>query len=864
MAVFNFLIRTNKNNVCLNVNIIIAFCIICLSGCASFKAEMSPSAYEQFESAYKEAFNCFENGLSRESEIFCQQALALLESDDESILSKGAHFKYSIESRLLYLLCYNKLMAGDEEYVYQKTRWALNSLKGDEQYIYLKDCFSIIHVVNTGDLSLSKEIFQKCDSLLDRGNLRMNVLEKLVDRTFVDIFLVYLDLNSGNIKAAEKLQNKLEKLYGNLFMKGLLLGGKVLGINKKERAILFSIAGYGYGQLGRYHDSAVFYKRARKILDGVKKQELNWLKGATDILYAHISLFPSNMLANAKEKISQGISKLKLDDTSSSSIYGSKRFKNDIFIPYGQVVSAKCLYYEKKYDQCIEMANAAIIQSNNATPKFIILDALYYTALAQKKIGVVDNSILDSLVKGVEHRLDGYKGWDLWKLHYAKSVNFESKNHIDGAISSIRKAISIIEKLRENRFDLISQQLTFMEDKSAPYDRFIDLLRTYRLDDELSKYELFLAIEKMKVNSYITGASKKRKISKIGPRNIVDVLGSDEAVIQMYYGGGALISMMLDHQELKVSVIHDKVGIRNTVDVLRRSMDGHDLKTFDECSNNIYEAFLKPFEEDLASMKKVYIIAYGDLNYVPWYALKVDIKERVAERVIDKIYCVSVLPYASIVLSKMQPIDYSKQVSIFLNKIGIPLYDNVGLKIEKNHRVLDKHNKIQEYTGDESNVGLFLEKLRAGNNIVFFGHGFFDKSSPLESSIIFNDTGLSLLDIPDYSIKSDFVVLAGCQTGLVMRYSEMKLKDRSDVFRSENDMVGLYKVFLNRGAKSLIVTLSKINPHETRKFIRLFLSLYYSSAYSDFDQFFKQLLLMFKKDRYSVFYWGSYNFIRGG
>jgi CHAT domain-containing protein len=156
------------------------------------------------------------------------------------------------------------------------------------------------------------------------------------------------------------------------------------------------------------------------------------------------------------------------------------------------------------------------------------------------------------------------------------------------------------------------------------------------------------------------------------------------------------------------------------------------------------------------------------------------------------------------------------------------------------------------YLKDEAREEIFKEAPLQDYQIIHFAcHGFLAEEFPFRSALILaldddpqEDGFLQVRELYNLRLKADLVVLSACQTG------------KGKLERGEG-ILGLPRIFFYAGAKSVILTLWRINDESTATFMN---SLYcYLSKGNDKAQALRLAKLEMINSKFShPFYWAAF------
>jgi CHAT domain-containing protein len=161
-------------------------------------------------------------------------------------------------------------------------------------------------------------------------------------------------------------------------------------------------------------------------------------------------------------------------------------------------------------------------------------------------------------------------------------------------------------------------------------------------------------------------------------------------------------------------------------------------------------------------------------------------------------------------------------------------------------------NKRDIYLKDEAREERFKEAPLKDYEIIHFAcHGFLAEEFPFRSALVLSldddpqeDGFLQVRELYNLRLKADLVVLSACQTG------------KGKLERGEG-ILGLPRVFFYAGARSVMLTLWRINDESTAKFMSLFYR--YLSEGNDKAQALRLTKLEMINSKFShPFYWAVF------
>lgn len=708
----------------------------------------------------------------------------------------------------------------------------LADLSDEERYFLLKNVFSIAQIFFAGDHGRYLSVMNACKDILSRKDtaaLRMfrpvhYLTDVLMDEVWVDLFIAYAKLQSGDLGAVHRIQETYERMYENPAVRSLLRGADLLKLYRADRAVLFGFGGYGYALLGRYERAGRFFRDAVSALEPVapnRWHERVYL-GGLKIARADAYLVPRGRDAEAERSLTDGVAILEATRADPwaelASPMGS--WSRGWLSGYARIARAKFHFRRERWDAAFRDARSALGSLDRTSPKQLVVDAAFYAYLSGRRM--VDPVPLEPILAEAREKLAGFAGFEMWKIHYLESLHGESAGDMDGALAAIRAAAETVETFRKERFPDLIQQVTFMEDKGLPYQRWIRLLLKSRLPETERARRIFEVVETQKRHA-LELASPKESADRLG--SLQATLSPDAALIQLYYGDDFL---------LRISVTREAIGLRRDaisaedihtrVAEFRKTLSPRhpefSARKAAATGHALYRMLLAPLEASgqLDGKTKLYIVPHRDLHYVAWNALSLAPSLSGGRFVFDR-WRVTVLPAATAGLGELRDdgrISGSDRGTTVLIGPDIPsdilVPEMAGIP------------GIRLLADEAASVPATLRELETVRHLLILAHGRFDRSSPMESAIALNGPNgadfFTLAHLRDASISCDFVSLTGCATGTVQRYSEMDPSRRMERFPESSDLLGLYRSLIARGVGHVSVSIvQELDQHLSERFL---------------------------------------------
>ncbi len=267
---------------------------------------------------------------------------------------------------------------------------------------------------------------------------------------------------------------------------------------------------------------------------------------------------------------------------------------------------------------------------------------------------------------------------------------------------------------------------------------------------------------------------------------------TDEDVEVVYdLGSEAEVESAVRHLEFQMSALrHGSVNLRRYLPELATRAD-HYL-------GKLYDLLLAPLERLLADRRLV-IVPYGVLHYVPFHALYN------GERHLIDLREVSYAPSAAILQACLrQPVRTQERALLLGNtdahapRVRDEVLAVAGL-FPESVTLLDEKCTLAALSQHSSEADV----------IHFACHGQFRPDNPLFSSVRLADSWLTVRDAYNLDLKCSLVVLSACETGI-------------NSVAPGDEIIGLARGFFSTGAPSLVVSLRTVDDESTAELMLRF------------------------------------------
>jgi CHAT domain-containing protein len=209
--------------------------------------------------------------------------------------------------------------------------------------------------------------------------------------------------------------------------------------------------------------------------------------------------------------------------------------------------------------------------------------------------------------------------------------------------------------------------------------------------------------------------------------------------------------------------------------------------------HKLHDALIRPLEQIL-ERRKLIIVPYGRLHYLPFHAL------HDGEKYLVELCEISYAPSAAIFLQCLRRGEHRLDRALLM-----------GVSDEQTPRIADE---IQAIKGVFRNVTTLVEDaatataLRTestGNDVVHLAcHGQFRSDNPLFSALKLADGWFTVRDASSLKLDDALVTLSGCETGV-------------NAVAPGDELIGLARGFFAAGARSVLLSLWMVDDAATKR-----------------------------------------------
>ena len=422
----------------------------------------------------------------------------------------------------------------------------------------------------------------------------------------------------------------------------------------------------------------------------------------------------------------------------------------------------------------------------------------------------------------------------------AKARNFLDSLGNKRIIPNKSGDVELAEKERTLRTQIHSLESAVIRIKPEDHQ----IMRNIQMRMKVLQEEYFNVIEKLKTSN--PAYSSLITINPFSLREIQGVLKPDETIIEYFTGENLTYIWIITSGKIDVVVIQENLKtIARRVNRLRSSMllkpnekvDDEKVNEYRKQLSEFYTLILKPVENNIASTGetgsseknsgkgRIFIVPHGSLHYIPFSALI----DNNGKHLIESYSIVTEPSASSFVLFRKRE---SKKLDNFagfalgnINKFQKPDLQNNPVNIpdeeQANRQVfvplpgtkeevekiaaILKEKQYELITCYEKDfLAEKVEKESSTAGILHIAtHGFFSsRAKGRFSGLIASDGYIFIIDIFNWKMDANLVVLSACETGLGR-------------ILEGDEMVGLSRAFMQAGTDNLIATLWNVQDKST-------------------------------------------------
>lgn len=268
-------------------------------------------------------------------------------------------------------------------------------------------------------------------------------------------------------------------------------------------------------------------------------------------------------------------------------------------------------------------------------------------------------------------------------------------------------------------------------------------------------------------------------------------------------------------------------------------------------AHQLYKSLIQPIEESIQLPEKLIIIPDISIMNLPFEMLlsskpdssvyfPTDFSNYTDSFLLHR-YSFTYSPGTSLLQLKSKPISNTPDFVIFANPfdnrdIQSSIYSEFGwsfsplpFSVSETKGIKKIYDQVKVYSNSEATKSNFIKEAPGQQIIHLATHGFVDLSFDAFSGLVLatnndsTDDGLLMgYEIADMSLNCDLVTLSACETG------------RGKVIAGEG-VLGLPRLFLKAGAKTVLMTMWKVDDHFTSELMPKFYDYFLNQGESKSD-----------------------------
>lgn len=208
--------------------------------------------------------------------------------------------------------------------------------------------------------------------------------------------------------------------------------------------------------------------------------------------------------------------------------------------------------------------------------------------------------------------------------------------------------------------------------------------------------------------------------------------------------------------------------------------------------SKLFEILIRPIENDIAGYENVYILPFEDMYYLPFGAL--------INKTSESSYHYAVEDYNFGYLSSMNLLKLVINKKDVNNSNCLLFADPDGTlngARQEVHSISKYFVKPSIFIGKDATTQAFIDKCANSKIIHLATHGKLDKKNPSESTLLFADRSMNVMEAFDLPLENtEVITLSACQTARGNKGLEYAT---------------IARAFINAGAGSIIATLWQID-----------------------------------------------------
>ncbi len=300
-------------------------------------------------------------------------------------------------------------------------------------------------------------------------------------------------------------------------------------------------------------------------------------------------------------------------------------------------------------------------------------------------------------------------------------------------------------------------------------------------------------------------------------------LWADELLIEYFATAGELLAFVITRDKVSVvrgladpALVADHVRrVRFQIDRALRPGAASGPRAAGRLADvrrdlaSLYDLLIRPLGGLLTGARRVMIVPHGPLHLVPFHALFDGAGYLVESHEIH------LGPSASVLLRLAAQPAVDERPG---RAVVVGVADEVAPRIEPEARLVARMLGCADtdcLIGEDATARRVVAAMADARFIHLATHAHFSTESPLGSGLRLHDRWLTVRDIYGLRLRADLVTLSGCETGL-------------NTVRAGDELIGLVRGFLAAGARSVLVSLWRVDDESTCAFM--------SSLYAGWDR----------------------------
>ncbi len=359
------------------------------------------------------------------------------------------------------------------------------------------------------------------------------------------------------------------------------------------------------------------------------------------------------------------------------------------------------------------------------------------------------------------------------------------------------KEENLSKEERELKFNIGEIQARLYAEEKGGEANTVSSLKT-ELETQLGKYrDLIISIKRENPDfaSLIT-------VSPLKPDEIKALMPQDGTLVEYYLSDDRLLIWAIDSKEIKIEVIPVKRDeLVSKIRIYRDMVVHFEGKELKRVSSELYDILIKSVKPIIKG-KRLYIVPYDALHYLPFQALWDGDKYLIEE------YPISYLPSASVMKFTL---DKRRQKGEKLIAFGNPDLGNPALDLPFAQKEVEKISVLYKepnvFYRKDANEDVAKKKPVGFDIIHFAAHAEFSDIDPMYSNIRLakadNEDGrFETAEVFSLNIKPYLVVLSACKTGV-------------GAVTSGDEIIGMNRAWIYAGTPSVISSLWSVSDIST-------------------------------------------------